>query len=119
MPLTGAPYREIFSASMVPPQSCPTRGVLPPLEPAYDAEMEMDDEIVDAPMDLEPLAHETPEEVRAEQEALEEPAEPEPPPPPAAPQPVAAPRPEPTPQPDPSPEAAPPDPLEPASPPPS
>jgi penicillin-binding protein 1A len=96
LPLTGTPYREIFSSSMVPPQSCPTRGDLPPLEPRYDVETEMDDEIVEAPMDIEPLPLETPAEVQAEEEAA--------PPPPAA---------------SPEPEAAPPEATPPESPPPS
>jgi penicillin-binding protein 1A len=93
MPLAGAPYREIFSSSLVPPSSCPTRGDMAPVEDPYEFEM-MDDEIVDAPMDLEPLPLETPEEVRAELEAEEGPAVPEPPPPPAA---AAAPAPASTP----------------------
>ena len=130
LPVTGTPYREIFISSMVPPQSCPTRGDLPPLEPPYDLETEMDDEVVEAPMDIEPLPLETPAEVQAEEDAPEEPAQPAAPPPapqavttprpapatqPAAPpEPEATPRPEPTSQPEPSPEAA-----APESPPPS
>src|SRR5436309_3176373 len=50
LPLTGTPYREIFVTSMVPQQSCPTRGDMPPLEPPFD-QTEMDDEVVEVPTD--------------------------------------------------------------------
>jgi penicillin-binding protein 1A len=140
LPLTGAPYREIFIASMVPQQSCPARGDLPPLEPPMDLEVEMDDEVMEAPIDSEPMPAPTaPPEVEAEEEEVAAPppappapppptprpmatAQPEATPPPAKAPPAAAPgpaaprqpRPEPTPEPEPSPEAA-----APESPPPS
>jgi len=89
LPLTGAPYREIFISGMVPQQSCPTRGDLPPLS-AYPYEPAMEDEeIVDAPMDMEPVAIPPPAEVEAEA------SEGEPPPLPSAPEPPAPPAPEP------------------------
>ena len=107
LPLTGAPYREIFVSSMVPPQSCPARGDLPSLEPPIDLEGEMDDEVVEVPMDVEPPPVPPPPQVQAEEE---EAAEPPPPEPPARPQVVATPPPAPepreTPQPEPSPPAA-------------
>jgi penicillin-binding protein 1A len=111
LPLTGTPYREIFISSMVPPQSCPARGDLPPLEPPFDLETEMDDEVVEVPMDLEPPPVPPPPQVEAEEEEAAAPARPEasakpqavatpppasasqpaaPPPPPAPPPPAAA-----------------------------
>jgi penicillin-binding protein 1A len=75
LPLSGTPYREIFISSMVPQQSCPARGDLPPLEP-YPVDTEMDDEVVEAPMDLEPMPAAPPAEVQAEEEAAEQPAQP-------------------------------------------
>ena len=87
LPLSGTPYREIFISSMVPQQSCPTRGDLPTLEAyPYEADME-DEEVVDAPMDLEPISIPAPAEVEAEAEA----AAAEPPDVPSAPEPPSAP----------------------------
>jgi penicillin-binding protein 1A len=96
LPLTGTPYREIFISSMVPQQSCPTRGDLPPLEPPFDLESGMDEEVVEVPMDLEPPPVPPPPQVEAEEEAAEEPT----------PRPEATSEPRETPDPETSPEAA-------------
>ena len=126
LPLTGTPYREIFISNMVPQQSCPMRGDVPPLEPPFNLETGTDDEVVEAPMGLEPPPAPPPPQVQEEE--AERPAPPVPPPPqavatppPAPPPPTgsaatpkpqetpkleATPEPRQTPAPEPSPEAA-------------
>jgi penicillin-binding protein 1A len=86
-PLSDAPYREIFIASMAPTPTCPTRGEPPPLEETLDVEAETDEEIVEAPVESEPtrVTPTPPPEVEAEQDEAEPPPSPEREPPPEKP----------------------------------
>jgi penicillin-binding protein 1A len=117
LPLSAAPYRELFVSSRIPRETCPTRGDLPTVEPFSDYP-EMDEEVAEAPPEpYEPAAlAPVPEEVEAEEEeqraaATAPPAdrEPKPPaavptepaPPPPAPAPARAARPSPGEEPEP------------------
>jgi penicillin-binding protein 1A len=97
LPLSGAPYRELFVSSQIPRETCPARGDLPTIEPFMDYP-EMDEEVADVPLDAyEPGAlPPAPAEVEAEEaERVGEPAPPEEQE--AAPPPAAQPAPEPEP----------------------
>ena len=111
LPLAAAPYRELFLASRVPPQTCPARGdVPPPFEPYMDLKTEVDDEMIEGEVEIEgePLViAPAPPEVEAEEaeQAVEEgQAEEAQPPPPPRPAPTTQPTPaEPEPEPEPEP----------------
>jgi penicillin-binding protein 1A len=113
LPLGAAPYRELFLSSRVPRETCPARGDLPTIEPFMDYP-EMDEEIVEVPLDdYEPAAlPPAPPEVEAEEAERAAPA-PEPSPM-AEPEPQA--EPESQAEPEPAGEAEPEPPPEPPSP---
>jgi len=103
LPLSAAPYRELFVSSRIPRETCPTRGDLPTVEPFSDYP-EMDEEVAEVPPEpYEPAAlAPVPEEVEAEEEAQRAaatapPADREPKPPAAVPTEPAAPPPVPAP----------------------
>ena len=79
LPLAAAPYRELFVSSRVPRETCPARGDLPTVEPFMDYGTEMDEEIMEVPLDAyEPDAlPPAPAEVEAEEAELAEPELPE------------------------------------------
>jgi penicillin-binding protein 1A len=121
LPMGTSPYRELFISSRVPRESCPMRGDQPPLTAFMDFETEVDEELMEEPLEPEPLAlPSAPPELLAEEaeraaEAAEPPPREETPAEPLA-EPPAAPSPEPVPAARPTPAPEPPRTVEPEPP---